>query len=317
MGNLYMEATQINYRDDDNTDIHDIDKAVKRIFRTIKELDPADVLGDIEELQEDMAGVKNSIDNLATVATSGSYDDLSDKPTIPAAQVPSDWNASSGVSQILNKPNLAEVATSGSYNDLSDKPTIPAAQVPSDWNASSGVAQILNKPTIPAAQIPSDWNASSGVSRILNKPNLASVATSGSYNDLSDKPTIPPDLSSQVSANAANISGLQAAWDLAPQTASVSIAAATGFTIDRASCKSWGKVAMLTFRVEGSVGQYLGQTISIGTLTGKRPVIAAYAPTDTIGVSATIGTSGAISLNVASNAVLGARINVTFVYLTS
>jgi hypothetical protein len=38
------------------------------------------------------------------VATSGSYNDLSNKPTIPAAQVNSDWNASSGVAQILNKP---------------------------------------------------------------------------------------------------------------------------------------------------------------------------------------------------------------------
>lgn len=64
-------------------------------------------------------------DNLATVATSGSYNDLSNKPTIPAAQVNSDWNANSGVAQILNKPSLATVATSGSYNDLSNKPTIP------------------------------------------------------------------------------------------------------------------------------------------------------------------------------------------------
>lgn len=62
---------------------------------------------------------------LADVATSGSYNDLSDKPTIPAAQVNSDWNATSGLAQILNKPNLATVATSGSYNDLSNKPTIP------------------------------------------------------------------------------------------------------------------------------------------------------------------------------------------------
>lgn len=63
--------------------------------------------------------------DLATVATTGSYNDLSDTPTIPAAQVNSDWNAVSGVAEILNKPSLATVATSGSYNDLSNKPTIP------------------------------------------------------------------------------------------------------------------------------------------------------------------------------------------------
>ena len=42
--------------------------------------------------------------DLATVATTGSYNDLSSKPTIPAAQVNTDWNATSGVAQILNKP---------------------------------------------------------------------------------------------------------------------------------------------------------------------------------------------------------------------
>lgn len=106
-------------------------------------------------------------DELATVATSGSYNDLLDKPTIPSAQVNSDWNAVSGVAEILNKPNLATVATSGSYTDL------------------------INTPIIPAAQVNSDWNASSGVAEILNKPNLAAVATSGAYSDLTGTPTIP------------------------------------------------------------------------------------------------------------------------------
>lgn len=49
--------------------------------------------------------------DLATVATSGSYNDLSNKPTIPAAQVNSDWKATSGVAQILNKPTLGTAAS--------------------------------------------------------------------------------------------------------------------------------------------------------------------------------------------------------------
>ena len=145
---------------------------------------------------------------LATVATSGSYDDLTNKPSIPAAQVNSDWDAVSGAAQILNKPNLATVATSGSYADLSNKPTIPDAQVNSDWDAVSGVAQILNKPnlatvatsgsyndlsnkpSIPAAQVNADWDAVSGVAQILNKPSLATVATTGAYSDLSGTPSL-------------------------------------------------------------------------------------------------------------------------------
>lgn len=46
---------------------------------------------------------------LSAVATSGSYTDLTNRPTIPAAQVNSDWNATSGVAQILNKPNIPNV----------------------------------------------------------------------------------------------------------------------------------------------------------------------------------------------------------------
>ena len=74
-----------------------------------------------------------------------SYNLLSDTPSIPAAQVQTDWNASSGMGVLLNKPNLATVATSGSYTDLSNKPTIPtivsmaaadiATAVDTAWNA--------------------------------------------------------------------------------------------------------------------------------------------------------------------------------------
>lgn len=49
--------------------------------------------------------------DVAPVALSGSYTTLTDKPTIPAAQVNADWNSSSGLSQILNKPRVISQAT--------------------------------------------------------------------------------------------------------------------------------------------------------------------------------------------------------------
>ena len=49
-------------------------------------------------------------------------------------QVNSDWNATSGVSQIQNKP------------------TIPAAQVQSNWTATSGLGVILNKPVVDGSE---------------------------------------------------------------------------------------------------------------------------------------------------------------------
>lgn len=72
---------------------------------------------------QDISGKANTAD-LATVATSGSYNDLINKPTIPAAQIQADWNQTDNTALdfINNKPTLF----SGSYNDLTDKPTIPA-----------------------------------------------------------------------------------------------------------------------------------------------------------------------------------------------
>ena len=54
---------------------------------------------------EAVSYIKNK-PTLSIVATSGNYDDLLNKPTIPDAQVNSDWNANSGISQILNKPEM-------------------------------------------------------------------------------------------------------------------------------------------------------------------------------------------------------------------
>jgi len=99
--------------------------------------------------------------SLATVATTGSYNDLINQPTIPAAQIQSDWTQ----------------ANTGALDYIKNKPTI-TTPVNADWNASSGLAQILNKPTIPAAQVNSDWNAVSGLAQILNKPFVPSTLDS-------------------------------------------------------------------------------------------------------------------------------------------
>ena len=54
----------------------------------------------------DALALKANSADLATVATTGDYNDLDNLPTIPAAQVNADWNATSGVTEILNKPTI-------------------------------------------------------------------------------------------------------------------------------------------------------------------------------------------------------------------
>ena len=134
-----------------------------------------------------------------------------------APQVNSDWNATSGPAEILNKPDLSVYATQTDLADKQDTLTagtnitiennvISAAggtQVNSDWDATSGPAEILNKPDLSqyatltdlankqdtltagtgisinqnnvisstvAPQVNSDWTATSGVQEILHKP---------------------------------------------------------------------------------------------------------------------------------------------------
>ena len=72
-------------------------------------------------------------------------------------QTPVDWNATTGDFQILNKPTIpaAQIqsdwtqANTGALDYIKNKPTI-TTPVNADWSASSGLAQILNKPFVPS-----------------------------------------------------------------------------------------------------------------------------------------------------------------------
>lgn len=114
---------------------------------------------------------------LAKVANTGNYADLNNLPTF--AKV-----ASTGsYADLTGTPALAAVATSGAYEDLSGKPVLSTI-------ALSGKIQ-------DATGIPAFTVDDAGQSLVVNKTGdgfslevLATVATSGSYNDLSDKPTL-------------------------------------------------------------------------------------------------------------------------------
>lgn len=79
---------------------------------------------------------------------------------------------------VLNQDNILDGTTYKQYS-LTEKNKLAGIQAGAEVNVNA------------------DWNATSGDAQILNKPNLATVATSGSYNDLTNKPTIP-DVSTLV-----------------------------------------------------------------------------------------------------------------------
>ena len=112
---------------------------------------------------------------LATVAYTGNYNDLTNKPTIPTqlsqldndlnfitasnipAQQNADWNATSGVAQILHKPELATVATTGDYNDLTNKPT-QLSQFTNDMGYLTAIPDGMGGISVESDPIFNAWN---------------------------------------------------------------------------------------------------------------------------------------------------------------
>ena len=135
-------------------------------------------------------------DSLATVATSGSYNDLSDKPTIPSAYtLPTASNTVMGGVKIGSNISVS----SGTISITKSNVTSALGYTPptSDTvynNATTSTAGLMSasdkvKLNSIAANANNYTHPSTHPASMIT--GLASVATSGSYSDLSNKPTIP------------------------------------------------------------------------------------------------------------------------------
>ena len=133
--------------------------------KTLRVHDGATAGGTVLAKKSEIPDITGKADkaSLAPVATSGSYADLTNKPTIPT--VPTKVSAfendkgyltsHQNLEAYATKASLATVATSGKYADLSGTPTIP------------------------------------DISGKADKASLAAVATTGNYDDLTNRPHIP------------------------------------------------------------------------------------------------------------------------------
>jgi len=114
------------------------------------------------------------VNDLSTVATSGSYDDLSNKPATmtPTSHTHGNITNDGKIGSNANKPLITTTdgtITTGSFGTTAN-------------TFCEGNDSRLSDARTPTAHTHSASDITSG---------LATVATSGSYNDLSNKPTIP------------------------------------------------------------------------------------------------------------------------------
>lgn len=153
---------------------------------------------------------KDSLDNKVDKETgkglfSGSYTDLSNKPSIPSSSSDlsdgSDLIKKSNTTGLIKNDGTIDSTSystfSGSYNDLTNKPTIPTASTstPSADTTSgsygSGTSYARSNHTHPKSSLYAESSHTHTKSQITDFPSLSTVATSGSYSDLSNKPSIP------------------------------------------------------------------------------------------------------------------------------
>ena len=182
-----------------NTTDQTINGAINENVSSIKELK-----NKIDKIQTG-GGTSPSVDlsdypkrtELSAVATSGSYNDLNNKPTIPSISglaseefVTTKINEAklNGVKVDLTPyaktADLSTVAKSGDYNDLNNKPTIPSI---SGLASEAFVKNAINEAKLNGS------GSNIDLSIYAKTADLSTVAKSGSYIDLTDKPYIPAD----------------------------------------------------------------------------------------------------------------------------
>ena len=135
-------------------------------------------------------------DSLATVATSGSYNDLSDKPTIPSAYTlpPASNTVMGGVkigSNISVSSGTISITKSNVTSALGYTPPTSDTVYNNATTSTAGLMSASDKVKLNsiAANANNYTHPSTHPASMIT--GLASVATSGSYSDLSNKPTIP------------------------------------------------------------------------------------------------------------------------------
>ena len=222
------------------------------------------------------------ISGLANVATSGSFDDLLNKPTIPTVSYPVTdvtLNGSSVLDGTVAKLALATVATSGSYTDLLNKPSL--AKV-----ATSGFySDLINKPIIPEVY-------STDVDSEYGGEYITSMDVGG---DLPLNIIGPADVKERINEA---IAGLGSVFTVKGSVATVSKLPSTGNTIGDVYYVESRKAGYIWITINGvNKWEELGAPIDLSnyvTTNSTQNIIATKTFTKDLNVQGSLNASGGI-----------------------
>lgn len=141
----------------------------------------------IDTIEDTIDTIESTIDNLANVATTGSYTDLSNTPTNVSS-----FNNDAGY--------LTQHQSLANYYSKTEVDNILDDVLGVDVTGLADIKAVLE-----------DDDTTTGLINLIgskaNTSDLSTVATSGSYNDLSNKPSIPDDNNLVHKTGDENISG--------------------------------------------------------------------------------------------------------------
>ena len=182
--------------------------------------------------------------------------------------VQSDWDASSGDAQILNKPTTITSAQASAITANTAK----VSNVQSDWDSSSGLSEILNKPNVQyTSAIPDATSSQTGLATSTQITKLDGIEAAADVTDATNVKAALPTLSSgQFLTN----DGTDLSWSSVDALPSQSSHSGKFLTTDGSSA-SWSTVDALPSQSSHS-GKFLttnGSAASWSTMSGGHNII--------------------------------------------
>lgn len=169
--------------------------------------------------------------SLATVATSGSYDDLIDKPTLFSGDY-DDLTNKPDLSIYAESADLATVATTGDYDDLIDTPDLSIYAETSDLAtvATTGdYDDLLNKPTIPTVDYPVTDVTVNGTSVLNNK--VAAVTVPTNVSDLNNDAGYTTNTGTVTSVGLSGNNNISISGSPITSSGTITVGVASGYSI--------------------------------------------------------------------------------------
>jgi len=234
------------------------------------------------------------VSGLATVATSGSYNDLSNKPTLGTAAALDVGTSALNVVQLDASARLPAVdgsllinlpVVSGALDDLSDVT----------------ITSVADRQVLTYDSGTSEWvNSSVAYADVSGTPTLATVATSGSYNDLSNKPTLGTAAALDVGTSALNVVQLDGSAKLpavdGSQLTNLPSGASTLGALSDVTITSVADRQVLTY--DSASGDWVNSAVAYADVSGT-PTLATVATSGSyndLSNKPTLGTAAALDV---------------------